>query len=80
MLAVGEDFPHIESVSHDRNCHQCFDLLDVQLYAQAFELMGNWPQHCYVPLSLAGDGMGSLAQCQESQLLSKGLSSIWSLE
>lgn len=62
MLAgVGEDFPHMLSciVSHDRNCHQCLDLLDVQ----AFELMGNWPQHCYVLPSLAGEVMEAKAPC-----------------
>lgn len=81
MLAgVRQDFPHTESVSHDRNCHQCLDLLDVQLCAQAFELMGDWPQHCYVLPSLAGEGMEATAQRQESQLLSKGSRSIRSLE
>lgn len=69
---VWEDFPHMESVSHDRNCHQCLGLLDVQLCAPAFELLGGWPQHCYVLPSLAGEGMEAMAQRQESQLLSRG--------
>lgn len=49
-------------MSHDRNFHQCLDLLGVQ----AFELMGNWPQHCYMLPSLTGEGVEAKAQCQES--------------